>query len=225
MNIINNNNVVKTKVNLPVSSDSGGLSNVNTFNAYNDLLVDSERSVSGNVSVTYDDKDYSTGSYSAWLNPAGINDIYGCGNTGLMNLIAYTHSGMLNLIDGSTEGEELPNWLIRAEDINNLQEEINQLDTALGTVKNNLVFTNVVIATNAWEANLGVTNFTYRATVQLSGATTSYFPIVSFTSVQATTGNFAPDCDTYQGGVYLYANTVPASSVTIPTIMLVASNT
>ena len=34
----------------------------------------------------------------------------------------------------------------------------------------------------------------------------------------ATSGNFAPVCETYNGGVYIYAKEKPTTTITIPTI-------
>ena len=40
----------------------------------------------------------------------------------------------------------------------------------------------------------------------------------------ATNGMFAPTCDSYNGGVYIYANRIPSDAITIPTIIVWRAN-
>lgn len=58
-----------------------------------------------------------------------------------------------------------------------------------------------------------------RATVSLTGVTASTYSEVIFSLNDAVGGNFAPICETYAGGIYLYASEIPSSSMTIPSII------
>lgn len=81
-----------------------------------------------------------------------------------------------------------------------------------------LTFTNTVVPVTAWSRTGGVGNYPYRAAVSLSGVTSAMLPEVVFSADDATSGMFAPVADSYIGGVYLYAASVPSLPVTVPTI-------
>jgi len=89
----------------------------------------------------------------------------------------------------------------------------------VGTV-DKITVTNLTVSTSAWAANTTYSGFGFRASVAITGATANHFPIVAYHPTNVLTGNFAPIADSYAGGVYLYAKTVPAATVTIPAIVL-----
>ena len=80
-----------------------------------------------------------------------------------------------------------------------------------------LSFTSVSVASSAFVSDTTYTDFPYRASVALNGVTSSMFPEVVFSVSDAMSGVFAPAAQTYDGGVYIYANAQQA--VTIPTIL------
>ncbi|MGN0800718.1 MAG: hypothetical protein ACI4NU_09860 [Christensenellales bacterium] len=79
---------------------------------------------------------------------------------------------------------------------------------------------NQTIATSAWASDTTYTEYPYRASVTLPIITAVSFVEIVFSPADATSGNFAPVCDTYAGGVYLYAKAVPDAAITIPTIIV-----
>ena len=81
-----------------------------------------------------------------------------------------------------------------------------------------IVVSNVSISTSAWVSNTTYSDYPFRASVSISSVTTSYVPEVIFNMTDATGGNFAPVCETYNGGVYIYAKEKPTATVTIPVI-------
>ena len=91
---------------------------------------------------------------------------------------------------------------------------------SIGAQPARLTFTNKSIATSAWSSNSTYTDFPYRAAVACTGVTAAMFAEVVLSPADATSGNFAPVCDTYAGGVYLYAKAVPDAAITIPTIIV-----
>lgn len=93
------------------------------------------------------------------------------------------------------------------------------LDT-IGAQPARLTFANKSVATSAWASNTTYTDFPYRAAVACTGVTAAMFAEVVLSPADATSGNFAPVCDTYAGGVYLYAKAVPDAAITIPTIIV-----
>ena len=79
---------------------------------------------------------------------------------------------------------------------------------------------NKTIATSAWASDTTYADYPYRASVALPPITAVSFVEIVFSPTDATSGNFAPVCDTYAGGVYLYAKAVPDAAITIPTIVV-----
>ena len=81
-----------------------------------------------------------------------------------------------------------------------------------------IVSSSITISTSSWSQTNTYSDYPYRANVSISGVTTSYVPEVIFNMTDATGGNFAPVCETYNGGVYIYAKEKPTATVTIPVI-------
>lgn len=79
---------------------------------------------------------------------------------------------------------------------------------------------NKTIATSAWASDTTYADYPYRASVALPPITAVSFAEIVFSPVDATSGNFAPVCDTYNGGIYVYAKAVPDAMITIPTIIV-----
>ena len=79
---------------------------------------------------------------------------------------------------------------------------------------------NQTIATSAWASDATYADYPYRASVALPTITALSFVEIVFSPADATSGNFAPVCQTYAGGVYLYAKAVPDAAITIPTIVV-----
>ena len=90
----------------------------------------------------------------------------------------------------------------------------------IGAQPARLTFTNKSVATSAWASDATYADYPYRASVALPTITALSFVEIVFSPADATSGNFAPVCDTYAGGVYLYAKAVPDADITIPTIIV-----
>lgn len=84
-------------------------------------------------------------------------------------------------------------------------------------------------ATNIYQTNISASSWTqqstptysgygYRCAIPITGVTASMFAIVVFNPAQVVSGNYAPVCDTYDGGVYVYSKVNTA--ITIPTIAI-----
>lgn len=81
-----------------------------------------------------------------------------------------------------------------------------------------LMFTNVTVPTSAFAVDSTYADYGYKATVPLTGVTSSMIPEVVFGINDASSGIYASACESYNGGVYLYASEVPSASVTIPVV-------
>ena len=69
------------------------------------------------------------------------------------------------------------------------------------------------MATSAWSSNSTYSAYPYRASVAVSGMTANHVPGVVFDPDDADYGKLAPVCDSYNGGVYIYASAVPGAVV------------
>lgn len=81
-----------------------------------------------------------------------------------------------------------------------------------------LKFSNKTVAVSAWTSKATYADFPYRAAITCSGVLSTDMPEVVFNPTDALSGNFCPVCQTYSGGVYIYAASIPQSTVTIPSI-------
>lgn len=96
-------------------------------------------------------------------------------------------------------------------------------DTArenLGAQKKRLTFANTNVAASAWAADETYTDYPYRAAIPLTGVTATSFAEVVLSPADAVSGVYAPVCQTYTGGIYLYANAEPSAAMTIPAIVI-----
>lgn len=80
-----------------------------------------------------------------------------------------------------------------------------------------LVFKEVKIPTSAWEKY--ITNptkddvYIYRATAVCTGLTSDYIPEVIFDMANATSGDFAPVCESGTGAITIYARKIPEKEI------------
>ena len=74
---------------------------------------------------------------------------------------------------------------------------------------------NKTVATSAWSSNSTYTAYPWRASVAYTGVTADYFPDIVFNPNDADFGKLAPICETYAGGVYIYASERPGATVNI----------
>ena len=83
----------------------------------------------------------------------------------------------------------------------------------------NLTFTNTTVPSSAFSSDATYTDYPYRASVALSQVTSVLIPEVIFSVTDAVSGVFAPVGESYDGGIYLYANEIPEDTIIIPTII------
>lgn len=83
-----------------------------------------------------------------------------------------------------------------------------------------LVFSNVTVSPASFAPDAAYPDFPYKAELPLAGVTQSHIPQVTFGISDAVSGNYAPAALSYNGGVCIWAVSVPAGTVTIPTVIL-----
>lgn len=94
---------------------------------------------------------------------------------------------------------------------------ISKISGEIGSIK----FQNISVPVSAWTANTTYDDYGFRAAIALSGVTASHFPEVVLGINEATSGAIAPICESYAGGVYIYASEKPDSTITIPSIVTI----
>lgn len=82
----------------------------------------------------------------------------------------------------------------------------------------NLYFTNSVANSWASHSDTMFSDFDYRCAVTLTGVTNQMYADVIFAPTEAMSGDYAPACQTYNGGVYVYSKV--NTTITIPTIIV-----
>ena len=113
-----------------------------------------------------------------------------------------------------TETQEQSATVLRA-----ITDELASLEAGTAVELKKLAFYNTTVSASAFIDDTTYTDFPFRASVALTGVLESMIPDIMLTLEDATSGNFAPVCECYNGGVYLYAVSVPDADITIPTII------
>lgn len=88
-------------------------------------------------------------------------------------------------------------------------------------VKSNLYFTSVSASSWSRQSSPTYSDFPYRCaltTGELANTTSSMFAVVVYDPAQVVSGNYAPVCRTYNGGVYVYSKV--NTTITIPSIVV-----
>ena len=100
-----------------------------------------------------------------------------------------------------------------------IQNELQDLEAGTGVELKKLQFNNVSVEVADFVADETYEDFPFRASVPLEGVIESMIPEVIFGLLDATSGNFAPVSESYNGGVHLYASDIPEADATIPVII------
>ena len=113
-----------------------------------------------------------------------------------------------------TETQEQSAAVLRA-----ITDELASLEAGTAVELKKLAFYNTDVSASDFINDTTYTDFPFRASVALTGVLESMIPDIMLALEDATSGNFAPVCACYNGGVYLYAASVPDADITIPTII------
>lgn len=153
--------------------------------------------------------------------PTTLTDgtIYFCTDTGEMYVgvaqsdgsvekVQITDLTLLNKITEVTEG--LSNFITTTtENFENQQADIDSLKP--------IVAQNVSVSSTSWAGDTTYPDFSYRASISITGVTADMVPEVIFAPTEALSGNYAPVAATYTGGVYIYSKV--STAIIIPTII------
>lgn len=90
------------------------------------------------------------------------------------------------------------------------EEELTKIISGIPTK-----FTNV--SASSWVSSATYADYAYQCSIVLTGVTSSDYCSIIFDVTEATSGNYAPVCTTYDGGVIIYSKVDTA--ITIPAII------
>lgn len=84
-----------------------------------------------------------------------------------------------------------------------------------------LTFNNINILSTSWSSDTTYSDqgYNFKVAVSLSGVTSNYIPDVTFSMIDALSGNFAPIAETYTGGIYIWAKEQPSQTVSVTSII------
>lgn len=86
-------------------------------------------------------------------------------------------------------------------------------------IKQKLLYVNAAIPSASFASDSTYEDFPYRAAIALSSVNSSMIPELTFGLEDVVEGIFAPVAETYNGGIYVYANEIPENTTIIPTII------
>ena len=146
----------------------------------------------------------------------GADYIHGYDASGVC-IIAFEDVADLSAI--SYDGEYLAPGDCEAEACNKVVYCGGKLKT-LGGEAVKLRATSVSVAPAAFTEDTTNGEYPYRAAIEIPGATADMRPDVVFSLEEILNGMFAPVCESYDGGVHIFASAVPDAGITIPIIEL-----
>ena len=103
--------------------------------------------------------------------------------------------------------------------LDSINRELADLEAGTAVELKKLLFKDTSVPVSAFVADSTYQDYPFRAAIALTGVLDTMIPEVVLGVADAIDGNFAPVAATYNGGVYLYAASVPESAITIPTII------
>ena len=98
------------------------------------------------------------------------------------------------------------------ESVKGLMEKIAEIEPA--RLERTLYFSDITVSD--WDADETYADYSYRASVALTDVEATMLPDIVYDVAEATSGNYAPVCAAYSGGVYIYSKV--DDEITIPSI-------
>lgn len=121
-------------------------------------------------------------------------------NSQVQSMLAETKSQTKSVLDG-------------------INKELADLEAGTAVELKKLVFDNTSVPVSSWEADSTYNDYPKRAAVVLPGVVASMIPQVVFPVSALENSDFAPVAECYNGGVYIYADSIPEDEIIIPTII------
>lgn len=82
--------------------------------------------------------------------------------------------------------------------------------------KQSKVLSATSVSVSNWATGNAKGDFTYRASVPLTGCTASMIPSITFNVTEAVSGDYCPVCEAYAGGVYIWSK--KNAAITVPLV-------
>lgn len=119
-----------------------------------------------------------------------------------------------DLVDADTVGKLI-------NEIRALENNITEVDATAKayTDASRIIVNNKAVSKSAFIADATYEDFGFRAAVHLVGVTSTMIPEVTLSVSAMAQASFAPVAESYNGGIYIYADAQPESDIVIPTII------
>lgn len=95
----------------------------------------------------------------------------------------------------------------------------NEITSITSRLEQKLLYVNTAVPSVLFASDSTYEDFPYRVAIALSSVNSSMVPELTFSLEDAVGGIFAPVAETYNGGIYAYANEIPENTTIIPTII------
>lgn len=102
--------------------------------------------------------------------------------------------------------------------IDDLERVIDVLKDKINNSK--LVFTDIVVESSAWQDSGIYKKYPYSASIKIPGVTSDMIPNVIFSQEMLDELVLASTCESYNGGIHIYAMNQASKDYTIPKIIL-----
>lgn len=100
----------------------------------------------------------------------------------------------------------------------------SQKSQVLTNIGVSLQFFNIEVRPSNFNANITYADYPYRASITLANVKSNMISNVIFDVKEATSGIFAPVAQSFNGGIYIYSNSIPDNNIVIPTIICWRAN-
>ena len=102
--------------------------------------------------------------------------------------------------------------------IDSLEETIEALKNKINNSK--IIFTNIVVESSAWQNSDIYKKYPYSASIEIPEITSDMVPNIIFSQSMLDELILASTCESYNGGIHIYAMNQASRDYTIPKIIL-----
>lgn len=108
--------------------------------------------------------------------------------------------------------------LYNSSKIDSLEETIEALKNKINNSK--IIFTDIVVESSAWQNSNIYKKYPYSASIEIPEITSDMVPNIIFSQSMLDELILASTCESYNGGIHIYAMNQASKDYTIPKIIL-----
>lgn len=103
--------------------------------------------------------------------------------------------------------------------LDGIQQELMGLEAGTAVELRKMLFLDTTVQASAFLEDSTYEDYPYRAAIELPGVIATMIPEVVYSASAIANTEFSPVAESYNGGVYIYAEALPEADVNIPTII------